>query len=50
MGFDWPAIYPLMDRFSKDDAEWRDLLDSLTVLEAESIAAIKEFMPKPGEI
>lgn len=49
IGFDWQAIYPLMDRFAKDDSEWRGLLDDLTILEAESIAVIKEFMPKPEE-
>lgn len=44
--FDWPAIYPLMERLGLEDEPWNDLHDDLMVMEAVAVDTLREFAPK----
>jgi hypothetical protein len=37
-GLDYCALYPLLDKATKDDAEWWQLFDDIQVMEVEALS------------
>jgi len=37
-GLDYCALYPLLDRETKDEAEWQQLFDDIQVMESKALS------------
>lgn len=46
-GLRWEAVYPLVDVLGLSREEHMELLDDLAAMEAEALATIREYAPKP---
>ncbi|GAA6121448.1 hypothetical protein Acidovoranil_35530 [Acidovorax sp. FG27] len=46
-GLRWEAVYPLVDVLGLSREEQMELLDDLAAMEAEALATIRDYAPKP---
>lgn len=46
MGFQWEAVYPLMERLGLGNDDWNQLHDDLMLMESAALETIRKFAPK----